>query len=31
MFKWRHGFLKYAITRVDFYLALSDTVLGKQL
>lgn len=33
MLKWRHGFLKYAITRVDFYfsMALSDTVLGKQL
>ena len=33
MFKGRHGFLKYEISRLDFYfsMAVSDTVLGKQL
>lgn len=33
MFKGRHGFLKCEIRRLDFYfsMAVSDTVLGKQL
>lgn len=33
MFKGPHGFLKYEINRLVFYfsMAVSDTVLGKQL
>lgn len=33
IFKGLHGFLKYEISRLDFYfsIAVSDTVLGKQL